>query len=73
MLAQMLREQGAEVDYEPPTESRNLGADAHTVVVIVTAAATYDVVKAGVKMFTDRFPRAKVDLPPKGSGEQPNG
>ena len=63
LLAQMLRDQGADVSYEAPMERRGAGEVAEAVVMMVVGGLTYDVLKVGVSRFLDRFGRsASVDL-----------
>ncbi|WP_109509300.1 hypothetical protein [Nocardioides speluncae] len=63
-LAQMLREEGVEVNYAPPIEERG-GGIVEAVVVSLACSATYDLIKAGVLRFrASRFgASATVELP----------
>lgn len=51
LLAQILREEGVDVSYEPPTEKRGAGEVLETVVVSLFCAGTYDAIKYGVQRF----------------------
>lgn len=62
-LAQTLRDEGAEVSYEPPTETRGAGEVAEAVVWMLVGGVSYDALKIGVSRFLDRFgDAASVDL-----------
>jgi hypothetical protein len=67
-LAQMLRQEGVEVTYEPPQEERGTAADLLAgvggVVVNIACAGAYDAIKAGVQRFrASRFGKAaQVDV-----------
>lgn len=51
MLAQLLEEEGVQVSYAPPMETKSLSAVAETVVVSILCNGAYDLVKAGVVKF----------------------
>lgn len=51
LLAQMLREEGVDVSYEPPIEKRGAGEVVETVVVSLFCAGTYDAIKYGLQRF----------------------
>jgi hypothetical protein len=70
MLAQMLREEGLEVTYEPPTESRSVESDLVLVALYVgdkvadaTVGLSVDaLVRKAVARFKDRLPQADVQI-----------
>lgn len=72
LLAQHLREEGAEVSYDPPAEDRGVGEIAETVVVSLVCSGLYDAIKAGVTRFGSGPPgqRADVDLPERDEEDQ---
>lgn len=64
LFAQMLRDEGLEVDYQPPIEKRGGAADIMVAVgltVSSTVAQIYgDEIKAAVRKLKDRSPHSKV-------------
>lgn len=74
MLAQMLQEEGLEVDYNPPTEGRSGVADSAVEVVFYVLDKSVDAtvgaggallapkVTAAIKRFKERVPRAEVGI-----------
>jgi hypothetical protein len=70
MLAQMLRDEGLEVDYAPPLEDRGAGDTLVEVVLYVAGkgvdvavvALVGDKVGAAIKRFRERVPRAQVNI-----------
>ena len=71
MLVQMLREEGAQVDWTPPEEARSWQAAAQEVVVLMVAKGAYDGLKAAVARFRERtggrasVETREVDRPPR--------
>jgi hypothetical protein len=63
-LAQMLREEGVEVTYEPPDEWRSptIPTVVAAVVVNMIANGAYDAIKAGIRRFRGLFPRSSVEI-----------
>jgi hypothetical protein len=59
-FAQALREKGCAVSYAPPPEQRSVVVE--LVVIPLAVAGTYDVIKAVVGRFLERFPRAEVTI-----------
>ena len=70
MLAQILRDEGLEVDYAPPFEDRNTGDTLVEVVLYVAdkgvdvavVALLGDKVGAAIKRFRERVPRVQVNI-----------
>jgi hypothetical protein len=63
MLAQMLREEGVQVEYEPPEEQRGLGVDvAAGVIVYILTKGADEAIKAAVRRFRERAPHNKVTI-----------
>jgi hypothetical protein len=73
LLAQILREEGVQVDYDSPEERRDLGAVAATVVVSLACNGAYDLIKTAVLRFrATRFgPGSSVELPEPGRHRAP--
>jgi hypothetical protein len=61
-LVQMLEEQGVNVEWEPPTERRDLTGAAEAIVLSLVASGAYDAIKAAVAKFRKWAPRAEVTL-----------
>lgn len=59
-LAQYLEQQGVHVYWEPPVEER--GGIVELVVIPLLVTGSYDAIKAGVRLFLERFPRTKVEI-----------
>jgi hypothetical protein len=62
MLAQMLREEGVQVEYTPPEERRDLAGAAQGVIVSLVSMGTGVAIKAGIDKFRKRMPRAKIKI-----------
>jgi hypothetical protein len=63
MLAQMLREEGVQVEYEPPQEERGLGADiAAGVIVYILTKGGEEAIQVAVRRFRERTPRNQVTI-----------
>ncbi len=76
-LVQMLREEGVEVEWEPPQEQRGVGDMAVGFVLSLVASGAYDGIKAAVKKFREWLPGVRVEVegeedeePEEDDGEQ---
>jgi hypothetical protein len=61
-LAQCLREEGVEVDYEPPIEERGGTEVAREVVIGIMANGAWAAIVLGVKKYRKRFGKGRVKL-----------
>jgi hypothetical protein len=63
LLVQTLREEGVEVEWTPPDESRVVDPVISTIVLSLVANGLYDAIKLGVKKFEDmRMPKAQAEI-----------
>jgi len=69
-LAQMLEEEGVDVEWTRPTEERGLGADAAQVVIQMVATGGVLGITAAVNKFRARVKHAKVTI--EGEDEEPS-
>jgi hypothetical protein len=71
LLAHLLRQDGLEVQYEPPMEERGLSDVPQDVLVGVLVTGTSAAIKAGLKAardyFHERFPRTRIEDEDQGS------
>ena len=69
LLVQMLEEEGAEVQWQPPEERRDVRGMAEAVVVNLVAVGVLTGIKAAVQKFRGRFGRSRVDV--EGEDDEP--
>ena len=69
LLVQMLEEEGAEVQWQPPEERRDVRGMAEAVVVNLVAVGVLTGIKAAVQKFRGQFGRSRVDV--EGEDDEP--
>ena len=63
-LVQMLEEEGAQVDWDPPQERRGIdySTDIQQAIVTLTVMGTPAAIKVAVDRFRKRFPKATTEI-----------
>lgn len=73
VLVGLLRDQGVEVQWQPPVEARSFTGDAHAVALTIVSTGAVEAIKSGVRLFRERFGEREASVAIKGEGEGTDG